>query len=157
MFSHSVLALQRAVGEEKEKERKRTYTRVQILCRTRKHLARVLGPVRPAWEFVNQRVCHIDVCFRASQSILPAGHTTPPLTKLLVKPLMVSHVRSIRRKVKHDGSFAPIGAVRRVVRDLAQEVEVRLANLSITLALSRSPNRSGINIKCELLMVWRTG
>lgn len=49
-------------------------------------------------------------------------------TKVLVEPLVVARIGPKRRKVKHNGPLAPVGAVRRVVRPLTEQVKVGLAD-----------------------------
>ncbi len=53
------------------------------------------------------------------------------LTKLFVETFPIANTRFERREIKHDGPFAPICAIRRVVGDLAEQIIVGLAELDI--------------------------
>ncbi len=108
-----------------------THIRIDVLDSPGEDLAAVLGPVRAARELVDERVGGVMVC--EEQSVSRPLYTVPypPLTKLLVEPLVVADGGPEGRKVKHDGALAPVGAVGRVVRDLAEEVKVRLADCPV--------------------------
>lgn len=89
--------------------------RIQVLLTLLKHLARVLSPMRAARKLLDQR-----------------------RRQLMIKGLVVAQAvadrRLKRREIKHDGAFAPVRAVGRVVRDLAQQIEVRFSELDVDAA-----------------------